>query len=38
MLATAGVALTYREQRDNLAAAWVHFHPEDFPDMTESDE
>lgn len=38
LLVTAGVAQMYREQRDNLAAAWMYFHPEDFPDLTESDE
>jgi hypothetical protein len=38
LLVTAGVAQMYRDQRDNLAAAWMHFHPEDFPDLTESDE
>lgn len=38
MLACAVMAVIYREQRDNLAAAWVYFHPEDFPDQTNNDD
>lgn len=37
LLVTAGFAQVYRDQRDNLAAAWMHFHPEDFPSLNEDE-
>ena len=37
LLVAAGFAQVYRDQRDNLAAAWMHFHPEDFPDLSEDE-
>lgn len=38
MIACAAMAGVYKDQRDNLAAAWIQYHPEDFPDLSESDE
>lgn len=37
LIVVGAMAQMYREQRDNLAAAWMHFHPEDFPDLTEDE-
>lgn len=35
LLVTSYVAQKYRNQRDDLATAWVHSHPEDFPGLAE---
>lgn len=37
LIAVSIAAQTYRDQRDNLAAAWIHYHPEDFPDLESDD-
>ncbi|HEY6018339.1 MAG TPA: hypothetical protein VIY48_00105 [Candidatus Paceibacterota bacterium] len=38
LVTVGGMAQHYREQRNNLAAAWVHEHPEDFPGLDEVDD
>lgn len=38
LIVVSGFAQVYRNQRDNLAAAWMYFHPEDFPSLQEKEE
>lgn len=37
IIALGVTAQVYKNQRDDLAAAWMYFHPEDFPDLVEDD-
>lgn len=37
LIVVSGFAQVYRNQRDNLAAAWMYFHPEDFPSLQEKE-